>query len=407
MTTLVLDPARRDVAVISMVGLAHGTSHFLQLVMPTLFLAIRRDWDISFAQLGLAATVFYVSSGICQTLAGFAVDRYGARPVLYAGLALMAGAVGLMGLAPNFHALVVCSAIAGVGNSMFHPADYGILNSAVTVKRLGPAFSAHGITGNIGWALAPPVMTAFALWFGGWRTALVGASAIGFAVLALVVSTRDLFEPLPEEKPAPTAAPLVAGAIVLFSAPILACFLFFTFFAGGLIGIQAFGISILNQTYGLSAQSAAGSLTVFLVASGIGVLCGGALTTKTTHHEHVAAGGMVLAAACVAIIAAASPPAWAIPGFLAAAGFFAGSTNPSRDLLVRAAAPKGSTGKVYGFVYSGLDVGSALAPLAFGWLLDHGRGSVVIYAVAAIWLATVGTIYMMKSAIASRAVALG
>ena len=407
MTTLVLDPARRDVAVISLICLAHGTSHFLQLVMPTLFLAIRHDWGISFAQLGLAATVFYVASGICQTLAGFAVDRYGARPVLYAGLALMATAAGLMGLAPNFHALVACSAIAGLGNSMFHPADYGILNASVTVKRLGPAFSAHGITGNIGWALAPPVMTAFALWFGGWRGALIGAAVIGFAVLALMVSTSKLFEPLPEEQPSANPATGAAGAILLLSAPILACFLFFAFLAAGLIGIQAFGISILNQTYGLSAQSAAASLTIFLVASGVGVLCGGALTTWTSHREHVAAGGMALAAACVAIIAAASPPAWAIPGFLAAAGFFSGATNPSRDLLVRAAAPKGSTGKVYGFVYSGLDVGSALAPLAFGWLLDHGRGSVVIYAVAAIWLATVGTIYMMKSAIASRAVARG
>lgn len=407
MTTLVVEPARRDVAVISLIGLAHGTSHFLQLVMPTLFLAIRHDWDISFAQLGLAATVFYVSSGICQTLAGFAVDRYGARPVLYAGLALMAGATGLMGLAPNFQALVVCSAIAGVGNSMFHPADYGILNASVSVKRLGPAFSAHGITGNIGWALAPPVMTAFALWFGGWRGALIGAALIGFAVLALIVSTRDLFEPLPEEQPSSASTSAAAGATVLLSAPILACFLFFAFLATGLIGIQAFGIPILNQTYGLSVQSAAATLTVFLIASGVGVLCGGALTTWTCHHEHVAAAGMALAAVCIAIIAAASPPAWAIPGFLAAAGFFSGSTNPSRDLLVRAAAPKGSTGKVYGFVYSGLDVGSALAPLAFGWLLDHGRGAVVIYTVAAIWLSTVVTIYMMKSAIARRGVARG
>lgn len=403
MTTLVVDPARRDVAVISLIGLAHGTSHFLQLVMPTLFLAIRHDWGISFAQLGLAATVFYVSSGLCQTLAGFAVDRYGARPVLFAGLALMATATGLMGLAADFEALVVCSAIAGIGNSMFHPADYGILNASVSVKRLGPAFSAHGITGNIGWALAPPVMTAFALWFGGWRGALIGASAIGFAVLALIVSTSKRFEPLPEEQPSPTPTTGAGGATLLLSAPILACFLFFAFLAAGLIGIQAFGISILNQTYGLSAQSAAATLTIFLVASGVGVLCGGALTTWTGHHEHVAAGGMALAAACIAIIAAASPPASAIPGFLAAAGFFSGATNPSRDLLVRAAAPKGSTGKVYGFVYSGLDVGSALAPLAFGWLLDHGRGSAVIYTVAAIWLATVATIYMMQSAIASRA----
>jgi MFS family permease len=137
--------------------------------MPAVFLAIRRDWDISFTSLGMAATVFYVTSGICQTLAGFAVDRFGARRMLYMGLGFFSGAVALMAIAPNFAVLLACMVLAGIGNSMFHPADYGILNASVTPKRLGPAFSVHGITGNIGWALAPPLMTAFSLWFGGWR----------------------------------------------------------------------------------------------------------------------------------------------------------------------------------------------------------------------------------------------
>ena len=403
MTVISIQPARRDIAVISVIGVAHGLSHFLQLAMPTLFLSIRHDWGISFAQLGLASTLFFVASGICQTLAGFAVDRFGARPVLYAGLGLMSGGVGLMGLAPNFEALLVCSVIAGIGNSMFHPADYGILNASVSTQRLGPAFSVHGITGNIGWALAPPLMTAFSLWFGGWRSALVGAGVLGFMVLALVVAKSDLLEPLPESAAdAAATPPPPAGVAVLLSAPILMCFLFFLLLAAGLIGVQTFGIPILSQTYSMSAQAAAAALTAFLLASGAGVLCGGALTTRTTHHAHVAAAGMALAALSVASIAALSPPLWAIPGFLAAAGFFSGLTNPSRDLLVRAAAPKGSTGKVYGFVYSGLDVGSALAPSAFGWLLDHGQGSGVIYAVGVLWLTTIASIYLMKAATARR-----
>ena len=403
MTAIPIQPAPRDVAVISVIGVAHGLSHFLQLAMPTLFLSIRHDWGISFTQLGLASTLFFVASGICQTMAGFAVDRFGARPVLYAGLGLMSGGVGLMGLAPNFEALLACSVIAGIGNSMFHPADYGILNASVSTRRLGPAFSVHGITGNIGWALAPPVMTAFSLWFGGWRSALIGAGVLGFMVLALVIAKSDLFQPLPESAAdAAATRPPAAGVLVLLSAPILMCFLFFLLLAAGLIGVQTFGIPILSQTYAISAQSAAAALTAFLIASGVGVLCGGALTTRTTHHEHVAAAGMALAALSVTCIAALGPPAWAIPGFLAAAGFFSGLTNPSRDLLVRAAAPKGSTGKVYGFVYSGLDVGSALAPSAFGWLLDHGQGGAVIYAVGALWLTTIASIYLMKAATVRR-----
>jgi MFS family permease len=87
---------RRDVSVMAIIGVAHACSHFLQLAMPAVFLAIRRDWDISFTSLGMAATVFYVTSGICQTLAGFAVDRFGARRMLYLGLGFFSGAVALM-----------------------------------------------------------------------------------------------------------------------------------------------------------------------------------------------------------------------------------------------------------------------------------------------------------------------
>jgi FSR family fosmidomycin resistance protein-like MFS transporter len=402
MTTHALGSARRDMSVMAIIGVAHACSHFLQLAMPAVFLAIRRDWDISFTSLGMAATVFFITSGICQTLAGFAVDRFGARRMLYAGLGLFSGAVGLMAVAPNFAVLLGCMVVAGIGNSMFHPADYGILNASVTPKRLGPAFSVHGITGNIGWALAPPLMTAFSIWFGGWRGALLGAAAIGLAILALVHVRRDLFEPLPEPAtPGERAAEPAAAAAVLLSLPILMCFLFFLLLAAGLIGIQTFGIPTLNQSMHLSPELAAVALTTFLVASGAGVLAGGVVAAHTSRHEHVAAAGMAAAAGTLALTTVPGLVPSGVLFCLSAAGFFSGLTNPSRDLIVRAAAPKGSTGKVYGFVYSGLDAGSACAPLLFGYLLDHGNGVGVFYGACVAWLATIGTIYLMKSSAAS------
>jgi MFS family permease len=402
MSTLAVPGARRDASVMAIIGLAHACSHFLQLAMPAVFLAMRRDWDISFTALGMAATVFYVTSGVCQTLAGFAVDRFGARRMLYLGLGLFSAAVAMMGAAPNFAALLACMVVAGIGNSMFHPADYGILNASVSPQRLGPAFSVHGITGNIGWALAPPLMTAFSLWFGGWRGALMGAAVLGFAILGLVHYRRDLFEPLPE--PAVTGTPgAPASPAVLLSLPILMCFMFFLLLAAGLIGIQTFGIPTLNQVMHLSPELAAIALTTFLVASGAGVLFGGLVATRTSHHEHVAATGMAAAAVLLVLTTVTGMPPWGVLFCLSAAGFCSGLTNPSRDLIVRAAAPRGSTGKVYGFVYSGLDAGSAIAPLVFGRLLDHGQGAGVFYGASLAWLATIATIYLMKTSSARRA----
>lgn len=387
---------RQDVGIIGLVGVIHGLSHFLQLALPSVFLAIRAEWGISFTVLGVSATMFYVVSGLSQTVAGFAVDRFGALPVLTGGTALMSAAVALMGMAPNVEVLIACAALGGLGNAVFHPADFAILNATVTPSRLGPAFSAHGLTGNIGWALAPPVITAFSGWFGGWRGALVAAGLLGFVLLALLVAQRHRLRP---------RAPQVAGAgpkgargalAVLGSLPILMCFAFFVLFAAGLIGIQTFGIPTLNQTYHLSAELAAVTLTAFLLAGGAGVLLGGVVAARTREHERVAATGISAAALLVALIVAVDLPGWVIVVLLAAAGFASGVTNPSRDLLVRQAAPPGATGRVYGFVYSGLDAGSAIAPMVFGALLDLKRGSLILLAVAGLWIATVPTIYAMR-----------
>ena len=396
MNTAVASPVRRDAWVIGLIGLIHGLSHFYQLALPSVFLLIRADWNISFTALGVTATVFYVVSGICQTLAGFAVDRFGAQPVLLIGFTLLAGGIGLMGLAPNYETLLACSAIAGVGNSVFHPADFGVLNGTVDPKRLGHAYSVHGVSGNLGWALAPATLTAFSLWFGGWRGALIAAALLGMVVLAFVLSRRDLFGAAPQSRQASDPAP-VATASVLLSAPILLCFVFFMLLAGGLIGIQTFGIPTLNQTYHLPQHLAALTLTCFLVGGAAGILCGGFVATRARRHDHVAAAGMGIAAGLIALIGSGVLPPPGIIAALAAAGFCSGITNPSRDLLVRAATPKGSTGRVYGFVYSGLDAGSAIAPAVFGALLDHGRGEILIYSVAVIWLAAIATIYMVRS----------
>jgi MFS family permease len=396
MSTAAIGARRQDVEIISLVGVIHGLSHFLQLALPSVFLAIRAEWGISFTVLGVSATVFYVVSGLAQTIAGFAVDRFGAIPVLVGGTALMSASVALMGVAPNVEVLIACAALGGLGNAVFHPADFAILNATVTPSRLGPAFSAHGLTGNIGWALAPPVITAFSGWFGGWRGALVAAGVLGFALLALLVTQRHRLRPRAPQAVAAGPKGTRAALAVLTSLPILMCFAFFVLFAAGLIGIQTFGIPTLNQTYHLSAELAAITLTAFLLAGGAGVLLGGVIAARTREHEHVAAVGISVASLLVALIVAFDLPGWAIVTLLAAAGFASGVTNPSRDLLVRQAAPPGATGRVYGFVYSGLDAGSAIAPLVFGALLDLQRGSLIVLAVAGLWIATVPTIYAMR-----------
>ena len=150
---------RDDARTIGLIGLAHGTSHFFHMLLPPLFPLFIRDFGLSYAELGLLVSTFFVVSGIGQALAGFLVDRVGARPVLFAALSCFVLAALAAATAQGYAGLMAAAALAGVGNSPFHPVDFTILNKRVSQPRLGHAFSVHGISGNLGWAVAPVFMT--------------------------------------------------------------------------------------------------------------------------------------------------------------------------------------------------------------------------------------------------------
>ncbi|MFO0208610.1 MAG: MFS transporter [Betaproteobacteria bacterium] len=175
--TASLDSPRRDAEVITLVGLAHGTSHFFHLLLPPLFPWLMPQFGLSYTQAGLLMTVFFIVSGIGQALAGFIVDRAGARPVLFFGVGTLACSALVLGLAQDYAMLLTAAAIAGLGNSIFHPADFTLLKRTVSAPRLGHAFSVHGLTGNLGWAAARGCMAGIAAGAGGGAGAGAGAGA--------------------------------------------------------------------------------------------------------------------------------------------------------------------------------------------------------------------------------------
>jgi MFS family permease len=383
------DSLRQDVKVIGLVALAHGLSHFYQIATAVLFPLIKEDLGVSYAALGSTVALYYIVSGICQTLAGFAVDRYGARRVLFAGLALAVTGALLAGMAQNFPMLVAAAVVGGLGNSVFHPVDFSILNARVDKARLGYAFSWHGIAGYLGYAAAPAYGIAMASAFG-WRGALLGAAAIGAAVVALLAFQGTTLQAAPVRQ-------RHAGSALdaLRQAPVLMCFGYFVMIGVGFIAIQTFGIATMVSLYGVNVALASAALTAFLLGGATGIFFGGFLAVRATRHDLVAVSGMAASATLMLVLASAWLPAAVLPLLLGAAGFAGGLTNPSRDLIVRASTPPGSTGKVYGFVYSGLDVGSMLTPVIFGWLLDRGQPAAVFYTVVAVLAVSILTVLQL------------
>ena len=380
-----------------LVGLAHASSHFFHLVLPPLFPILKQEFDVSYAQLGLLPGLFFAASGVMQIISGFLVDQFGARRVLLAGLVLLSIGMLLCGLVSEFWMLIPLAVVGGIGNSVFHPADLAILTDKISRPRLGRAYGIHALSGNIGWAAAP-VFIMTVVQFSDWRTALVLAGCVGFAVLlVLLLSGTELVESA--RHAASTRRPEVtAGENVrmLLSPTVVSCFLYFTFLSTALIGIQTFGVTAMVQIYSVPLTLATTGLTLFLVASGVGVVCGGFAADWTDRHDVITMLGMTLGAIIFFVIGSSSISSSMLIPALIIAGFVAGTTTPSRDMLVRKVTPEGASGRVFGFVYSGLDLGSCLIPLILGWVLDYGSAPVVFYIIGSMLLVTVLTVVNVR-----------
>jgi FSR family fosmidomycin resistance protein-like MFS transporter len=378
--------ARQDWLTILLIGLAHSASHFFQLVIPSLYVSLGMEFGLDFARLGLLVSAFYVVSGLGQASSGFVVDRIGATPVLWFGLSCLVLAGLLIGSANGYAMLMLAAMIGGVGNSIFHPADYSLINHRVSSKRLGHAFSTHGLTGNLGWALAPVFITTLTL-LASWRVAAFGAAALVAVILLVTVLGRGLLGGLQKERSraepaaaasATAAAPAKSGGILatltmLLSRPALwGAFLFFAFTSVALSSVQNYTIPLLGQLYDLSKVAASSALSGYMVASAFGMLAGGFLVSATPRTERTVAVALVLAGVTLVVLAMGWVPAVLAAPVVGLAGFCSGVAAPSRDMLIRRVTPKGAIGSVYGLVYSGMDVGSALGPLGFGLMLDAG-----------------------------------
>lgn len=406
---------RRDWKIISLIGIGHCYSHFFQLVFPTLFLPLAAEFGYDYVQLGFLVSVFFVVSSLGQASSGFVVDRIGPTPVLRFGLACFVASGVLIGLSTNYAMLVLAAIVGGAGNSIFHPVDFSIINHRVSSRRLGHAFSTHGFTGNLGWALTPVFMTTL-IHLADWRVASFGAAALGAAVLLMIWIGRDLLAGRNQERPAakpkageePDLAQKSVGqtlATLLTQPALWGAFFFFTCTSIALSAVQNFTIPMLGTVYGIDKVLAGTTLSGYMLASALGMIAGGFLVGATPNNERTVAFSLIAAGGLLVLLASgvlAAPLAMVVVGL---AGFSAGVATPSRDMLIRQITPKGATGTVYGLVYSGMDVGASLGPVGFGLMLDAGMvqgpwvGAAAAFVVAA-WLA-----FMVAKTVNARAAA--
>ncbi|HEX5509320.1 MAG TPA: MFS transporter [Pseudolabrys sp.] len=377
--------------VIGVISAAHFVSHYYTLLLAPLFVFVRADYGVSYTELGLALTAFNVVSAALQTPAGFLVDRLGGRMPLIGGLLLGAGAFAVAGLVHSFWVLVAMFALAGLGNTVYHPADYALLSHRIAPNRLSHAFSIHTFAGMFGSAVAPPTLLLMQSYWG-WRGAFVGAAILGFAVAAIVALHRDDSGPHEAHKPQRANDNKSAGWQLLLSPPIMLNLLFFLLLASANSGIYNYSVAALNALYGTPATIANAGLSAFLLLSALGVLVGGYIAARTTRHSIVAVLGVIITGSTAFLIANIDLGSILLVAVMAIGGFFSGVIMPSRDMIVREVTPPGSFGKVFGFVTTGFNIGGVVSPLVFGAIMDHGSPRLVFVVVGAFALMAIATV---------------
>ncbi|MBT5050460.1 MAG: MFS transporter [Rhodospirillaceae bacterium] len=362
---------RHDIRVMGAIGIAHSFSHFYQLALAPLFVLIGAELGVTNVELGLLITVFFVASAGFQTPAGFLTDRIGARPVLIGGLVLLSLSVAGYSLTPNYETLLILVFLAGTGNSVFHPADFSLMNQIISPNLMGRAYSIHSLGGHAGFALAPLIMAPLAVW-AGWREALLiaGLAGLALALVLILMGSAFFFESRPRKPPKQTDS-VRTGIALLFKPAILGFFVFFVLFAMATIGLHQFTPLALVQDQALSLVAANAAIFAFLIGSPAGILAGGVVADRMGHHLEIAGAGCFL---CVSILVLGigwlDITGMGLYAAFGLAGFIFGMAIPSRDMVVRSVTPEGASGRVFGFVYGGLDTGAAITPLLYGWFLD-------------------------------------
>ncbi|MBU3596153.1 MFS transporter [Polynucleobacter sp. 86C-FISCH] len=408
--TVALSRRASDVRVIGLISLAHGSSHFFHLVLPPMFPWLKDAFALSYAELGLLMSVFFVVSCIAQAASGFLVDRIGARPVLFSGISLLILAALVYSQSNGYAMLLMGAVIAGCGNGIFHPVDYTLINHKVSPPNLPYAYSMHGVTGYLGWAAAPAFMVAIAQ-FSDWRIAFLSAALLEACILVVLWVNRSYLLDNVKERHDDTHASNQAAnpGVVQESAfaflkltAVWLCWIFFFFSMASTSSLQSFAPSALFSIYQVPLDVGSYYITLLALGSAGGVLFGGYLAAKLKAPERIVTSCLSVTIVMCLLLGAGFIPVGLIPILFFGLGFGYGVVAPSRDLLVKTVTPKGVAGRVYGIVYSGIDLGAAVGPFIFGFFMDAGLPNALFLGIVAFQLMIIPTVFKVSAGIAPK-----
>lgn len=409
--------SRESELVVGLVGGSHLVNHAYLILLPPAFPYLTRAFDVSTTELGLAVGLLGAVVTLLQLPLGYISDTYSRRLVL--GFSLAFGAVGcaMAALAPSFGWLLAAQIVMGVGVAGHHPAHYPLLSAATAKSRRGRAYSIHGFAGALG--LAAPfavVPAAYALGFG-WRAAF-GAVALFGAVYAVgcLAAFRDISRDIthpPEARPLPrpgTFTASVAGDATrqaaagfrsqvrsVAGAPTILVLTALWFVNSVAVwGVRTYAPTLLVDGYGLAPASASLVGSVMLGVGAVVIIIGGYLTDGVGALAVTFAGYAALVALAAGVGSVALPTLLAV-GVVLLLTSTIDVSRPARSKLTDAASPEADVGKNFALMTVGISAGGAVAPPAFGLIVEQLGVGAAFYAVAGVALVALALTATLRS----------
>ncbi|APX97063.1 MFS transporter [Natronorubrum daqingense] len=427
---------RRDETayIVGAISGAHFLSHIYLLAFPPLFPLLGSEFDLTTGELGLLVTAIYIPTLVLQIPLGELVDRIGAKRILIGGLVVTSLGITLAGAATSYWMLLAFALLSGVGQSVFHPADYAFLESVTTESNQGKAFSLHTFGGFAGFAAAPMLLGGIGIRYD-WQLALFVTGSLGFlyaAVLALTaapvyrrqIHTREtnggrddgeFASELETENPinerttesgssepgdtesTTSGSTLRQTAAQLLQPRLLVVFVFYLLSMMAIVALQSFTTVFAVDSLGFDDASANNVLTAYLVGTAVGVIAGGPLADRVPFQPVLVGAFAIAAVGTVGAVAVAPNMSFVVAAVIFAfVGVAIGIALPSRDTFATTMAEAGSTGKSFGFFFTGLSLGAVLSPALLGALIDVTSVLVAFLVVAGILLVAASVIVVVS-----------
>lgn len=390
--------------VVGLVSGSHVVNHAYLLLFPPAFTLLSSDLGTSLSQLGLAVGVISLVVTAGQLPLGYVSDSYSHVAVLLGSLSVGTLGCAMAALAPTYEWLLVAAAVMGLGVAGHHPAHYPLISAAVPDTYRSRAYSAHGFTGALGLAVPfAAVPASVALGFG-WRGAFGGVATLGFVytVFAAIVvrripgsiaragarSSDDTTAESLTSADSPFGRSRVLGGRLLAyirtvaGTPII-LLLTALWFVNSVAawGIRTYAATLLDAGYGLPSEPANLIASVMLVVGAVVLLGGGYIADRTGPLPLLYAGyGSLLVLA--AVLSSGVLPLLAAVGLVLLLAATIDLSRPARSTLTDLASDRSDVGKNFALMTIGISAGGAVAPPAFGYLIESSGVGVAFVGVA-------------------------